>query len=268
MKDPVGAYETVREQLALYLKTAFRTQYPGVEAERDELLKNSEVLTREPWIEPLPRYKSSGKGIPELSTDDVPTLGASALEDFKRLATAGLVQGFPLYSHQLEALQAGSSGQNFVVTAGTGSGKTESFLLPLFAYLAQESSSGWTAPGPAPDHLNDWWSNPDWHETCRPVTSYTAKGEPRRSWQHQLRVPQRDHETRKPGVRALVVYPMNALVEDQLSRLRRALDSTEAREWYRERARRKSHLLRSLQQCDAGTGHGAAADGQFRHRPH
>ena len=32
-------------------------------------------------------------------------------------------------------------------------------------------------------------------------------------------------------MRALIVYPMNALVEDQLSRLRRALDSPEARSW-------------------------------------
>ena len=29
----------------------------------------------------------------------------------------------------------------------------------------------------------------------------------------------------------MIIYPMNALVEDQLSRLRRALDSPEARDW-------------------------------------
>jgi DEAD/DEAH box helicase domain-containing protein len=34
-------------------------------------------------------------------------------------------------------------------------------------------------------------------------------------------------------VRALVLYPMNALVEDQLTRLRRALDSDEALEWFK-----------------------------------
>ncbi|MFC1925047.1 DEAD/DEAH box helicase, partial [Chloroflexota bacterium] len=46
------------------------------------------------------------------------------------------------------------------------------------------------------------------------------------------RVPQRGHEindTRHPAVRALILYPMNALVEDQLTRLRRALDSPQAR---------------------------------------
>ncbi|MCS6029422.1 hypothetical protein LNO20_16225 [Klebsiella quasipneumoniae subsp. quasipneumoniae] len=40
----------------------------------------------------------------------------------------------------------------------------------------------------------------------------------------------RDHEAaaRPKAVRALILYPMNALVEDQLVRMRRALDSSEA----------------------------------------
>ena len=43
-------------------------------------------------------------------------------------------------------------------------------------------------------------------------------------------VPQRPgDEGRAAAVRALVLYPMNALVEDQLVRLRTALDSTVAR---------------------------------------
>ena len=36
-------------------------------------------------------------------------------------------------------------------------------------------------------------------------------------------------ESRAPAVRALILYPMNALVEDQISRLRAALDSDKAR---------------------------------------
>ena len=54
----------------------------------------------------------------------------------------------------------------------------------------------------------------------------------RRSIQKSLRVPQRANETRTAAVRGMIVYPMNALVEDQLSRLRRALDSPEARDWF------------------------------------
>ena len=43
--------------------------------------------------------------------------------------------------------------------------------------------------------------------------------------------PQRGHETRIPAVRALILYPLNALVEDQLARLRNGLDGPGARMW-------------------------------------
>ena len=48
------------------------------------------------------------------------------------------------------------------------------------------------------------------------------------------RIPQRDHESeaRSAAMRALIIYPMNALVEDQMTRLRKALDSKEARSWF------------------------------------
>jgi DEAD/DEAH box helicase domain-containing protein len=116
-------------------------------------------------------------------------------------------------------------GQNAVVTAGTGSGKTESFLLPLFAYLTQESRN-WEAPNSEPPHLNDWWENEDWQNQCNPRVNT------KRRMQRSYRISQRSHENRDAAVRALILYPMNALVEDQLTRLRHALDSEEARQWF------------------------------------
>src|SRR5262249_37294218 len=68
--------------------------------------------------------------------------------------------------------------QEIIVATGTGSGKTESFLMPILGSLAVESST-------------------------RP-----------RSWII-------------PGVRALLLYPMNALVNDQLGRLRRLFGDAE-----------------------------------------
>ncbi len=75
----------------------------------------------------------------------------------------------PLYTHQAEALRTARQGRPAVlITAGTGAGKTESFLLPTLAEL---------------------WST----------------------------------RAESTGIRALILYPMNALVNDQVDRLYRWL---------------------------------------------
>ena len=222
MQDPIGAFEKIRDSLILYVKTAFGTQFPEIEQERERLLREAGAFYQEPWIEPLPRYLKSGKSIDNIQLADVPNLDEAALQDFKSLAACGLVGKYELYSHQVTMLSQALAGQNVVVTAGTGSGKTESFLLPLFAYLAKESRN-WQAPNSEHPRLNDWWKNEDWQKECKPEKKH---------FKRSYRVSQRVHETRDAAVRALILYPMNALVEDQLTRLRRALDSDEAREWF------------------------------------
>ena len=224
MIDPIGAHGEVAESLVSYIGTAFGTRFRTLEFEREQLLRAPGSLCQQPWIEPLPRYESSGKSIDQLELADLPGLPAAAAADFRSLAACGLVGEFPLYRHQLEMLTKALTGQSCVITAGTGSGKTESFLLPLMAYLAGESLA-WNPPRAAPPHASDWWASDEWRDQCVPLVGG------QRRWRRSLRVPQRSHEQRTAAVRALVVYPMNALVEDQLSRLRRALDSPQARQW-------------------------------------
>jgi Lhr-like helicase len=225
MRDPIGAFGSIRDNFLLYLQTAFGTQFPGFERERLRLLQRPGVFCQEPWIEPMPRYQSSGRSVSELTTDNLPGLDDVARRDFLELASCGLVGDFPLYTHQVEMLRRVLHGNNCIVTSGTGSGKTESFLLPLFAYLAKESRM-WSVPGELPSHSNDWWTNDAWRNECIPDVNG------RRRIRRSLRIPQRGHETRPAAVRGLIVYPMNALVEDQMSRLRRALDSDAARTWF------------------------------------
>jgi len=225
MIDPVGAFEEIKENFILYVQTAFGTKFPTIEQQREALLRANKVLTQDPWIEPLPRYVSSGIKVAGLSAQHLPGLNASSRDLFKSLVMCGLFGDHELHFHQAEMLKKALQGRNCVVTAGTGSGKTECFLLPLFAQLAREAS-GWQAPGQPHEHLYDWWKNEDWKESCE------RNGRLQRSY----RVPQRGHETRPAAVRALIVYPMNALVEDQLTRLRKALDSDETRCWYQQNA--------------------------------
>ena len=220
MLDPMGAFDRIRANFLLYIKTAFGTRFPSLEREREELLLRKGVLTQDPWIEPRPRYMSSGKTIESLQGQDLPGLDNAQISFFKGLVSCGLFGAHELYSHQSEMLTKVLGGRNCVVTAGTGSGKTEAFLLPLFAQLVKEIPS-WSGPGAAPMHLNDWWRDDAWQDDCKQ----------RRT---SCRVSQRAHEARPAAVRALIVYPMNALVEDQLTRLRKSLDSVDAVRWFQE----------------------------------
>src|SRR5258708_27012157 len=101
LTDPIGAFEQVRESLILYIKTAFGTQFPGFERERERLLRRPAVLSQEPWVEPLPRYLSSDKTIVDLTADDLPGLSDEVTDDFKSLAASGLVGEYALRLHQI-----------------------------------------------------------------------------------------------------------------------------------------------------------------------
>lgn len=223
MKDPIGSFETIKENFIRYVKTAFGTKFEGLEKERYDLLNYDKVLYRKPWIEPLPDYVSSGKKIRDLSLKDLGNaLNETEANIFKGLVNTGLVGNFPLHCHQAEMLKQALLGNNCIITSGTGSGKTESFLLPLFAQLSKELAK-WTPPNQKSASINTWWRENGGLPARQIVntSNFTLSNDVR----------QRNHERRKAGVRALILYPMNALVEDQMSRLRKALDSDDTRKW-------------------------------------
>ncbi|SDO58378.1 Helicase conserved C-terminal domain-containing protein [Paenibacillus sp. yr247] len=226
MTNPILAFEDIRNNFIRYIQTAFGTSHPEIEHEREELLLKPGVLSQDPYIEPLPRYKSSNMRVTELTGKELPGFSNQEIRLFQQFASCGLFNpSLPLYVHQTRMLESAISGKHCVITSGTGSGKTESFLLPLFAYLAKEAAQ-WDEPKAPDTHLNDWWKNKEWQDKCNP------KSGKRHRMEKSYRVSQRGHEQRQPGVRAMILYPMNALVEDQLTRLRKALDSPQAREFF------------------------------------
>lgn len=226
MRNPINSFETIKENFIRYVETAFGTKFDGLEKERYNLLNYDKVLYRKPWIEPLPDYVSSCKRIDDLTLADLGNnLNSHEANTFKGLVKTGL---FPasakLHSHQTEMLKEVLSGNNCIITSGTGSGKTESFLLPLFAQLSKELTR-WQAPHPKPVTVNTWWKES--HEGGLAPSRIVNGNE----FTLSNNVRQRNHETRQAGVRAMILYPMNALVEDQMSRLRKALDSDDTRAW-------------------------------------
>ncbi|WP_225409266.1 DEAD/DEAH box helicase [Stigmatella hybrida] len=260
MQDPIGNFERIRELYISYLDTAFRIGDESVAEERRRLLRQPGTFCTEPLIEAIPRYEPAELSFDALYLDTSPEgpladFSEPARRAFVDLALAGLFGseprekgGLPLkrkakyspYRHQIQMLHRGvRPGMPGVVTSGTGSGKTESFMLPLLARIAKEAV-GWKAPetGYLKHH---WWVDP---ETGLP---YFKEKDGRRypelpkqkrpDTKHPLNTAFERHragEKRTAAVRALVLYPMNALVEDQLVRLRKALDSAEAREAMQE----------------------------------
>jgi hypothetical protein len=126
---------------------------------------NSQGLMSELWVEPLFPAVSSSYTLANMA-------GVSSLLVDQLRRTSAMPLDRKLYRHQADALSAEfksrSSGSRpaLIVTAPTGAGKTEAFLLPM---------------------LNDLFSNP--------------------------------RKRNEKGVRAILLYPLNALVNDQVERL-------------------------------------------------
>ncbi len=244
MQDPIGGFERIRDFYITYTETAFRIRDPGVTKERRDRLESPESLCTEPLLEPIPRYASDYR-IESLAADvaeddRLPGLSPQERRAFVDLALSGLldadvtkegkrVSAFQIYEHQAMMLKRGvQEGLPGIVTSGTGSGKTESFLLPIFAQITKEAMN-W--PAPKIGYLERrWWQNYD----GRPYAKYTEIPQDLRpSKRHPDASPFRiqregEHPERPKALRAIVLYPMNALVEDQMTRIRVALDSDEA----------------------------------------
>ncbi|MCP9469927.1 MAG: DEAD/DEAH box helicase [Nitrospira sp.] len=155
--------ESVRhliDQYRNFIKSSYRLADPHLRAQFEEHVNRAEVLVKGPYVtlsrdfaegRRLEDLLNAGCGHPELARLHWP-FGSS-----------------PLYAHQQDAWRAVEAGRNVIVKTGTGSGKTEAFLLPLLSGVL---------------HLKD-----------RGVR----------------------------GTKAILLYPMNALANDQLLRLRQLL---------------------------------------------
>ncbi|GAA1256218.1 DEAD/DEAH box helicase [Pseudonocardia aurantiaca] len=162
--DPLGTSSQITDGYRRYLRSLLPLRDDALAAALDLAIDTSRMLAKGPLLESTPAY-ASGPTIGELVAEGVLDSG------FLRFTGPHLPADRPLYRHQEQAIRKVCAGRNVVVATGTGSGKTESFLLPILAHLARESAAS----------------------------------------------------TLDPGVRALLLYPMNALANDQLKRLRSVL---------------------------------------------
>ena len=158
MFDPMGGLDRIQNYFLSYIETAFRIDDPEAAAARRLLLKSHGTLALDPIIEMVPRYERWPHGLEALiGPDGEAFLGHmpdAARQAFIELALSGLFPGvethgtqlrlagkYRPYDHQVRMLGRGTrDGLPGIITSGTGSGKTESFMLPLLASIVQEAS--------------------------------------------------------------------------------------------------------------------------------
>ena len=158
--DPIFVRDRLRTTLERYLATAVPisiARAPNLAHAVRQAIVEENSLVRGPFVESLPDFEKGG------SLRDLVDSGVLS-EDWRLLDRTGFKELLErrLHAHQETAIRCGNNRNNFVVATGTGSGKTECFLLPIVDRLLRDGDLG------------------------------------------------------KPGVRAILVYPLNALANDQL----------------------------------------------------
>ncbi len=158
----IQASDKIAEKYRRYLKTMFDIKDPVYKDIFESKLSDSKAFQKGPYLDVTNSFEK-GRSLEELIQADIIS------SEFRKLPRLYNIPN--LHYHQEKALLTALKGENMIVSTGTGSGKTECFLLPLLNELMREKEAG---------TLND-------------------------------------------GVRALIIYPMNALANDQIDRLRKIL---------------------------------------------
>jgi ATP-dependent helicase YprA (DUF1998 family) len=166
--DPIATANSISETYGRYLKSLVqprqRSLADAIAKAIDDSISEPGGVVKGPFLEANPPY-ATGKSIRDLVAEGVLDAG------FLKLGSNAFPLDRPVYKHQEEAVRKVAAGRNILVATGTGSGKTESFLIPILNYLLKQKAVGKLTP----------------------------------------------------GVRALLLYPMNALANDQVKRIREIL---------------------------------------------
>ena len=100
-----------------------------------QALKEEAKLWPDPLLQISPSY-ACGKKVEELVSEGLIN------EETARIFRTPEGKPYILYKHQEEAISLALSGESFIVTSGTGSGKTLCYFLPIIDYLIKNPGSG------------------------------------------------------------------------------------------------------------------------------
>lgn len=163
--QPIEASKNIANKYRRYLLTTFKINDEDYHRQFEEQLNKLNEIAKGPFLDVSDAF------LKDKTIDDLIKEGILSSEFYKLNSDKLPVYDRKLYKHQINSIKKVINGRNVVVSTGTGSGKTESFLIPILNSLMIEKEKG----------------------------------------------------TLGPGVRAIIIYPMNALANDQIYRLRELL---------------------------------------------
>ena len=172
--NPLVLFNTLQETLRRYIPTTLPVsrRYPSLQGAFEDLL-HKQPLVKGPYVEALPDFEK-GATLESLLDNGILHEGLRSLP--------GEWVHRPLHKHQEKAIKLAcqEDRQNLMVATGTGSGKTEAFLLPIFSALAKEAL---TWPAASGELTAKWWAD---DKASDPVSAFrlhrvdeaTVHGEP------------------------------------------------------------------------------------------
>lgn len=170
MFSPISASKNIKDEFIGYIYTLFHISDKEYAAQFLSALQEEGAIAKGPYLDVSDSYKT-GKSLEQLIVEEEASPLFRTLEGDIPDGDKELQINRDLYIHQEIALRKSNQGRNMIITTGTGSGKTECFIIPIINHLLREAEAG----------------------------------------------------TLTSGVRAILIYPMNALANDQMKRLRKLL---------------------------------------------
>ncbi len=152
--NPLELSDELKKLYKSFILSSFPVADEFLKRKLDNIIDHEKLLWNGPYISIAAKYKKGNDAKQFLQNHNFHPVIIQSLQLDK------------LYTHQEEAIQHILQGKHTIISTGTGSGKTEAFLLPIIDYCLKN---------------------------------------------------------RQKGIKAIIVYPMNALANDQMLRLRTML---------------------------------------------
>lgn len=137
MFSPITAADNIKDEFIGYISTLFHISDKDYAAQFAAALREEGAIAKGPYLDVSDSYKT-GKSLAQMIEEGEASSLFHSLEGDIPDGEKEIQINRGLYLHQERALRKTNKGKNLIVTTGTGSGKTECFIIPIINHLLRE----------------------------------------------------------------------------------------------------------------------------------